>query len=123
MQLLRTYERLNPLLLYSEVDDLVKRYGGMIIVEKTYKEVPPGGGGLKGSIIASFPAEVTKPRRIFGSTKKVVQKEAFNARLFGLTKGETKLMIYIDEEIIPSEKAEAMAADLDFFTKSYEEKD
>ena len=123
MQLLRTYERLNPAVLYSEVEDLVTRYGGTIITEKTYREATPGGGGLKGSIVASFPVEVTTTRPILGARKKLVQKEAFNARIFSLTEGGTKLMIYIDEESVSIAKAEAIEADLDFFIKSYEEKD
>ncbi|MFC1967787.1 hypothetical protein ACFLVX_00135 [Chloroflexota bacterium] len=120
MQIQKTYDKVNPMLIYGEVEDMVKRYGGTVDKDKSYKEYNPGGGGLKASIVATFAVEVAKSMSILGTRKKIVQKEAFNARIFGKSEGEIKLMIFIDEESIPLTKAKAMEADLEFLTKSYE---
>ena len=121
MQILRTYGKVNPRVIFSEIEDLIKRYGGTVDKDKTYKELMPGiDGGLRASLVATFPVEVTKSRPIIGRCKRTVQKEALNARILGEANGETKLMIFIDEESIPAGKAKAMEADLDFIIKSYE---
>ena len=50
-------------------------------------------------------------------------KECLRAHIVGLDKGETKLIIDIDERLFPSEKVSRLQEDLDFIFSSYEAED
>jgi len=50
-------------------------------------------------------------------------KECLRAHIVGLDKGETKLIIDIDEGLFPSEKVSRLQEDLDFIFGTYEAED
>ncbi|GAI68047.1 unnamed protein product, partial [marine sediment metagenome] len=50
------------------------------------------------------------------------EKECLRAHIVGSAKGETKVMLDVDEELFPKEKINALENDLNFIFGSYEVK-
>lgn len=59
MQVQKRYKGINPELVYDEIGDIVQRHGGKVVHDKSFKEMPTGGG-MRGTLVASFPTEVKK---------------------------------------------------------------
>jgi hypothetical protein len=55
-------------------------------------------------------------------TFKTNNKDSMRVHIVGSARGETKLMIDVDEKIFPQEKLNALQTDLDFIFGSYEAK-
>jgi hypothetical protein len=49
-------------------------------------------------------------------------KECLSAHIVGSARGETKLLLDIDEKLFPQDKLSALQSDLDFMLGSYEVK-
>lgn len=95
-------------MLYSELADIASRYGGTVDTDQSSKEVT-GGGGVRGSIVVTFP--------------QVMQIMGLTARIFGMTEGETKLSLEINEAVVPADKIRQIETDLDFAAKGYQKEE
>jgi len=112
MQIRKTYQGVNPELLYDEVRDFVQKQGAIIDEAKleTYS-LPSDSSSFisRGTLIFKVQVESGK-----------AEKECLRAHIVGSAKGEIKLVLDIDEELFPREKASALQDDLDFIFGSYE---
>jgi len=112
MQVRKTYQEINPELLYAEIRDFILKQGGGTSEAKleTYTMPDESATFISRSTIilrANDPADKT-------------EKEFFRAHIVGSMRGETKLMLDIDEKLFPQEKTAAFQEDLDFIFSSYE---
>lgn len=105
IKITRTYKNIDPEMLYAELADIASRHGGTVDTDQSSKEVT-AGGGVRGSIVVTFP--------------KVMQIMGLGARIFGMTGGETKLSLGINEDVVPADKIKRIEEDLDFVAKGYE---
>jgi hypothetical protein len=114
MQIKKTYQNVNPELLYDEIRDFTLKQGTVM-----------GGAKLETyslpSDTSSFMFRGTLTFKIQGKSGKG-EKECLRAHIMGLAKGETKVMLDIDEELFPREKISALENDLNFVFSSYEVK-
>ncbi len=113
MQIRKTYKDINPELLYHEVRDFTLKQGAVIEATKmeTYSSA---------SDSSSFISRGTLTFKIQDKTGKA-GKECLSAHIVGSAKGETKLMLDIDEKLFPQQKVSALQEDLDFVFGSYEQ--
>ena len=112
MQIRKTYSDVNPKLLYDEVRDFVLKQGTIIGESKleTY---------LLADNTSSFMFRGNLTFRVRSGQDKA-EKECLRAHIVGMTKGETKLMFDINDEIFSEEKLSALQDDLNFIFGSYE---
>ena len=114
MQIKKTYQYINPELLYDEIKDFVQKQGAVIGEAKlgTYP-VPSNSSRFiyRGNLVFQT-AE--------GSGKK--GKECLRAHIVGSANGYTKLIIDVDDKLFPEAKATALTEDLDFIFSSSEVK-
>ncbi|HLB27979.1 MAG TPA: hypothetical protein VJK47_02080 [Dehalococcoidales bacterium] len=108
MQIRKTYQEVNPELLYSEVRDFIVKQGAVIAENKLETYSSPSDS-------SSFISRGTL-------TFKTAGKECLSAHVVGSARGETKLLLDIDEKLFPPEKVSALQSDLDFVLGSYEVK-
>ena len=112
MQLRKTYRGVNPQLLYDEVKDFILKQGTVIGESKLVTYLLPDNS-------SSFIFRGTLTFRVrVGQDKS--EKECLRAHTVGTDKGETKLMLDINEELFPQEKVSALQDDLDFIFRSYD---
>ena len=114
MQIRKTYKEVNPELLYHEIRDFTQKQGAIIGEAKleTYSLA---------SDSSSFISRGTLTFKIQDKSAKT-EKECVRVHIVGSAKGETKLMLDIDEKLFPQQKASALQDDLDFIFGSYEVK-
>jgi len=114
MQIKKTYKEVNPELLYHEIRDFTQKQGAIIGEAKmeTY------------SLPTDSSSFISRGTLIFNIQDKsgTTEKECLRAHIVGSPKGETKLMLDIDEKLFPQQKASALQDDLDFIFGSYEVK-
>jgi len=112
MQIKKTYRAINPELLYHEIRDFTLKQGVIINDAKmeTYSLA---------SDSSSFISRGTLTFKIQDKSGKT-EKECLRAHIVGSAKGETKLMLDIDEKLFPQQKLSALQDDLDFIFSSYE---
>ena len=114
MQIRKTYTNINPELLYDELRDFILKQGAIIGEAKleTYS-LPTDSSSFisRGTLTFKFRGEPGK-----------AEKECLRVHIVGSAKGETKVMLDIDEELFPGEKVSALEDDLDFIFGSYEVK-
>ncbi len=112
MQIKKTYTEVNPGLLYDEIKDFVQKQGAVIDEAKleTYSLA---------SDSSSFISRGTLTFKIEGGSGKA-GKECLRAHIVGSAKGETKLILDIDEKLFAQEKVSALQDDLDFIFSLYE---
>ena len=112
MQIRKTYSDVNPKLLYDEVRDFVLKQGTSIGESKleTY---------LLADNTSSFMFRGNLTFKIQAGQNNT-EKECLRAHIVGVTKGETKLMFDVNEELFSKEKVSALQDDLDFIFGSYE---
>ncbi len=114
MQIRKVYQEVNPGLLYDEIKDFVQKQDVVIGEAKLVAYSMPSDS-------SSF---IYRGTITFKSVREGEEgKEYLRAHIVGLDKGETKLIIDINEELFPSEKVSRLQEDLDFFFGSYEEED
>lgn len=114
MQIKKTYTGVNPELLYDEVRDFVQKQGASLGEAKlgTYSQA---------SDSSSFISRGTLTFNTEGASGKAA-KECLRAHIVGSAKGETKLILDIDEKLFPQGKITALQDDLNFIFSSYEVK-
>ncbi len=114
MQIRKTYKEVNPELLYHEIRDFTQKQGVIIDEAKFETYSLPSDS-------SSFISRGTLTFKIQDKSGKT-EKECLRAHIVGSAKGETKLMLDIDEKLFPQQKASALQDDLDFIFGSYEVK-
>jgi hypothetical protein len=112
MQIRKTYMEVNPELLYAEVRDFTLKQGVSLGENKLETYTLPDQS-------ASFISRGTLTFRVKEDSGKA-EKECLIAHVVGSARGETKLMLDIDETLFPQEKASALQDDLDFIFGPYE---
>jgi len=114
MQIRKTYTGVNPELLYDEIRDFVAKQGTTIGETKLETYSLPTDS-------SSFISRGTLTFKIKGEPGRG-EKECLRAHIVGSAKGETKLMLDIDEQLFTKDKIAALQEDLDFIFGSYETK-
>ena len=114
MKIRKTYKDVNPELLYDEIRDFVLKQGTIIGEAKLETYSQPSDS-------SSFISRGTLTFKIHGEPGKA-EKECLRAHIVGSAKGETKVMLDVNEELFPQEKVAALQEDLDFIFGSYEVK-
>ena len=113
MQIRKTYKGVQPELLYDEVNDFVSKQGADTGEAKMETYSLPSDS-------SSFVSRGTLTFKCKG--KGGVEDECIRAHIVGQAKGETKLMLDINEELFSKSKVSALEEDLDFIFGSYEVK-
>ncbi len=112
MKIRKTYIEVNPELLYAEIRDFILKQGAGLGEDKTETYTLPDES-------ASFVSRGTLTFNTKGGSGKV-GKECLRVHVVGAARGETKLMIDVDDKLFPEEKLAALQEDIDFIFKSYE---
>lgn len=114
MQIRKTYQGVNPELLYDEIRDFVQKQGAMVDEAKleTYS-LPTDSSSFISRGVLTF-----KMKEATGKNA----KECLRAHIVGSAKTEIKLMLDIDDTLFPKEKVTALQNDLYFIFSSYEVK-
>jgi hypothetical protein len=108
MQIRKTYKGVSPDLLFAEVRDFSLKQG-----------LSQGENKMETYTIPDQSADfITRATLAFNNK----EKECLRAHMVGTPRGETKLMIDVDEKLFPAEKLAALQGDLDFIFGSYEVK-
>ncbi len=114
MQIRKTYKEVNPELLYHEIRDFTRKQGAVVGEAKleTYS-LPSDSSSFisRGTLTFHIPDKSGKD-----------EKECLRAHIVGSAKGETKLMLDVDEKLLSKQKVSALQDDLDFIFGSYEVK-
>ena len=114
MQIRKTYQELNPELLYHEIRDFVQKQGTVVGEAKLETYSLPSDS-------SSFISRGTLTFKVQGGPGKT-EKECLRAHIVGSAKGETKVMLDIDEKLFNQQKVTALQDDIDFVFSSYEVK-
>jgi len=112
MQIRKTYKDVKPELLYDEIRDFVVKQGAIIGETKLETYSLPSNSSL-------FISRGTLTFKIRSESGKA-EKECLRAHIVGSARGETKVMLDIDEQLFPREKISALQEDLNFIFSSYE---
>jgi len=110
IQIKKTYTEISPELLYAEIRDFTLKQGAVLGENKVETFTLPDES-------ASY---ITRATLTFNARDG--GKEAVRAHIVGRSRGETKLMIDVDETLFPPEKTAALQSDLDFIFGAYEVK-
>jgi hypothetical protein len=108
MQIRKTYQELNPELLNAEIKDFILTQGASLDESKMETYTLPDESAIFG----------TRSTMTF----KISEKECVRVHLVGTARGETKLMIDVNDNLFPQEKISALEADINFIFGSYEAK-
>jgi hypothetical protein len=108
MQIRKTYQELNPELLNAEIKDFILTQGASLDESKMETYTLPDESAIFG----------TRSTMTF----KISEKECVRVHLVGTARGETKLMIDVDDNLFPQGKISALEADINFIFGSYEAK-
>ena len=114
MQIRKTYQEVNPELLYAEIRDFVLKQGVVIGEAKMETYLSPGD-------TSSFISRGTLTFKVQGKSGEG-GRECLRAHVVGSAKTETKVMLDIDDKLFPQAKVAALQDDLDFIFSSYEAK-
>ena len=114
MQIKKTYKEVNPELLYHEIRDFTRKQGVIIDEARLETYSLPSDS-------SSFISRGTLTFKIQDKSDKI-EKECVRAHIVGSARGETKLMLDIDEMLFSQQKISALQDDLDFIFGSYEVK-
>lgn len=109
MQIKKTYSQLQPELLYDELKDTVLKQGMVVGEAKlTTYSLPDDSSSFIYRGILTFNAKGGK--------------ECFRAQIVGSARGETRLIIDIDDKLFTKANVTALEQDLDFIFSAYEAK-
>lgn len=114
IQIRKTYKGINPGLLYDEIRDFAQKQGVNVGEAKLETYSSPSDS-------SSFISRGTLTFNTGDKSDKVA-KECLRAHIVGTAKGETKVMLDIDEQLFSQQKTAALQDDLDFVFGSYEVK-
>jgi hypothetical protein len=110
IQIKKTYRGLNPGMLYDEVRDLLQKQEIISIeTESQTYGLSSGATQSRTTLTLKTPAEQEKD-----------QKECGSVHILGSPQDETKMLLDVDETLLPQEKLSAFQEDLDFILGSYE---
>jgi len=112
MQIKKTYKDVKPELLYDEIRDFVLKQGAIIGEAKLETYSLPSDS-------SSFISRGTLTFKIQSESGKA-EEECLRVHIVGSAKGETKMMLDIDEQLFSREKVSALQEDLNFIFSSYE---
>jgi hypothetical protein len=112
MKIRKTYMEINPELLYAEIRDFTVKQGVSLGENKLEIYTIPDES-------ASFVARSTLTFNIRDDKNKSA-KECLRVHIVGNTRGETKLMIDVDEKLFPQDKLATLQEDIDFIFGMYE---
>lgn len=107
----KTYQGINPELLYDEIKDFVSKQG--LLLDETRLETYSTPGGS---------VHVVRGTLTFKSAGGGQSGTCFRAHVVGSAVEETKLMLDVDESLFPADKIAAVEEDLDFIFGSHEVK-
>ena len=114
MQIRKKYQNIKPELLFDELKDLIVKQGAFVGQAKmeTYS-LPSDSSSFisRGTLTFKMPSEPGEPGR-----------ECIRGHIVGSARGETKLMLDIDENLFSQAKVASLQDDLDFMLGSYEVK-
>jgi hypothetical protein len=114
MQIRKTYQEVNPELLYQEIKDFTLKQGVVLDDENIETYSLPSDSSTftsRGTLTFKMPG-------VAGNA----HSDCLTVHVVGSAKGETKLMLDFDEKVFPKEKISALQADLDFVLGSFEVK-
>ena len=114
MQIKKTYQEINPELLYQEIRDFTLKQGAVIASARMETYSMPNDS-------SSFITRGTLTFKMPDASGKA-DKDCLTAHIVGSAKGETKLLLDIDEKLFSQEKVSALQNDLGFVLGSYEVK-
>jgi hypothetical protein len=114
MQIRKTYREVNPELLYHEIKDFAQKQGTLVSESKLETYSLPGDS-------SSFISRGTLSFKV-GDESIRTERECLRVHIVGSARGETKLMLDIDDKLFPQAKVSALQNDLDFIFGSYEVK-
>lgn len=110
IQIKKTYRGLSPGMLCDEVRGLLQKHGIEVVeTESQTYALASGDTQSRTTLALKTPAEQGKNQKEFGSV-----------HILGSPQGETKMLLDIDETLLPQGKLSAVQADLDFILGSYE---
>jgi hypothetical protein len=112
IQIRKTYQEVNPELLYAEIKDFTLKQGVSLGEAKLETYTLPDQS-------ASF---ISRGTLTFKVPSDRAARECLSVHIVGSVRGETKLMLDADEALFPKEKLSAVQDDLDFIFGSYEVK-
>lgn len=111
MQIKKIYKNIKPELLHDELKDLIVKQGATVSESKmgTYS-LPDDSSSFisRGTMAFKMPDEPNK--------------ECIRSYIVGSARGETKLMLDINEELFPQDRVASLQEDLGFMLGSYEVK-
>ncbi len=105
VQIRKTYRDVNPEMLCDEIRGLAQKQG-IIAGEAKLQTYPLPSGATQSRVTMIFQTED--------------QKECGSAHIVGSPKGETKMILDLDEKLLGQEKISTLQEDLDFILSSYE---
>ena len=108
MQIRKTYLGINPEMLHDEIRDLVQKQG-IIASEAKLQTYPLPSGATQSRVTLVFKTQAK-------------QEECGSAHIIGTPGGETKMLLDLDENLLPKENITTLQEDLDFILGSYEVK-
>jgi hypothetical protein len=111
-QIRKSYHEINPELLYAEARDFILKQGELSLDENSLETYTLPDES------ATF---VSRGTLTFRKKANSTEKECLRVHIVGSARGETKLMLDIDETLFTDEKLAALMDDLDFIFASYEE--
>jgi len=106
----KTYQGLNPEMLYEELRDLAGKQG--LLAEEAGLQTYPLSSG----------ATQTRAVMKLKTSKAEGEKECGSAHIIGSPSGETKMILDMDENLFPADRLKTMQENLDFILGSYEER-
>jgi hypothetical protein len=114
IQIRKTYKEVNPELLYHEIRDFTQKQGAVVSEAKleTYSMASDSSSFItSGTLAFKMSDELDKSKR-----------ECLRAHIVGSARGETKVMLDVDEKLFTQVKLSALQDDLDFIFGAYEVK-
>lgn len=106
MQISKTYRGINPEMLHNEIRDLVQKQG-IVASEAKLQTYPLPSGATQSRVTLVFKTQAK-------------QKECGSAHIIGSPGGETKMLLALDENLLPKESISTLQENLDFILGSYE---
>lgn len=106
MQIKKTYQGINPEMLHNEIRDLVQKQG-IVAGEAKLQTYPLPSGATQSRVTLVFKTQAK-------------QKECGSAHIIGSPGGETKMLLGLDEKLLPKKSISTLQEDLDFILGSYE---
>lgn len=106
MLIRKTYRNINPTLLYDEVREFILKQGVTLDQNKLETYSTPTDS-------STFTYRGTM-------TFKVQDREALRVHIIGVDKGETRMMLESNDELLSKEKLATMEDDINFMLGAYE---